>query len=157
MKKSAGILVFRKKGTELNFFLVHPGGPFWKNKQEGSWSIPKGEYTDEDPLEAARREFLEETGQVIEGEFILLDPVRQKGGKLVTAFAVEGAVNADNIRSNTFKMEWPYKSGNWQSFPEIDDAGWFDLTAARKLINPSQAMLLDDLLSKLEQLAGKKE
>ena len=143
-------MVFRRTGDEPEFFLVHPGGPFWKNKFKGSWSIPKGEFTDEEPLEAARREFTEETGQAPEGTFIPLDPVRQKGGKQVYAFAVEGNIDAENIRSNTFELEWPYKSGRMQVFPEVDKAGWFKAAEARIRIIPSQSALIDDLLNKLE-------
>jgi predicted NUDIX family NTP pyrophosphohydrolase len=149
MKKSAGILVYRNN-SQPEFFLVHPGGPFWKNKHEGAWSIPKGEFSDEDALAAARREFEEETGQSIDGDFIALNPIKQKGGKLVYAFAVAGKVDESKIVSNTFKLEWPYKSGKWISVPEIDKAGWFDFDEAKKLINPSQSVLLDELLDRLK-------
>src|SRR5215213_3631339 len=112
MNKSAGILLFRRNKQNIEFFLVHPGGPFWAKKDAGAWSIPKGEYNDnEDALAAAKREFEEETGQSIAGDFIELKPLKQKGGKIVQAYAVEGDVDADNIRSNTFEMEWPPKSG----------------------------------------------
>ena len=114
MRKSAGLLVFRRRDSGIEFFLVHPGGPFWKNKDIGAWSIPKGEFTDEEePLTAARREFGEETGQTVDGKFIALNPVKQKAGKLIYAWAVEGDVDADAIVSNAFKQEWPYKSGKW--------------------------------------------
>ena len=148
MKKSAGILVYRYQSS-LEFFLVHPGGPFWKNKNEGAWSIPKGEFTDEDPLEAARREFEEETGQAIDGNFLPLNPIKQKSGKMVYAFAVAGDIRETSIRSNTFEIEWPPRSGKKVRVPEVDKAGWFAYEQAKKLINPSQAALLDDLLNKI--------
>ena len=148
MKKSAGILVYRQRSSP-EFFLVHPGGPFWKNKNEGAWTIPKGEFTDEDPLVAARREFEEETGQVIDGNFTALNPVKQKGGKMVFAYAVAGDVDENNIRSNSFQMEWPPRSGKWIEVPEVDRAGWFTIDEARKLINPAQSVLLDDLVNRL--------
>jgi len=150
MKKSAGILVYRKDSA-FEFFLVHPGGPFWKNKNEGAWSIPKGEFTDEDPLAAALREFEEETGQPIAGDFIPLNPIKQKGGKLVYAFGVAGNIDENKIHSNTFEIEWPPRSGKQITIPEIDRAGWFGLEEARKLINPSQAAFLDDLLKILDE------
>ena len=149
MRKSAGILVFRKGTAGIEFFLVHPGGPFWKGKEKGAWSIPKGEFSDEEPLAAAKREFEEETGQQIDGTFIELKTVRQKAGKMVYAWAVEAEVNADHIVSNTFRQEWPYKSGKWQSYPEVDKAAWFSAEEAIEKINPAQAALIDDLLGKL--------
>src|SRR5437868_879860 len=131
-KQSAGILVYRKANNVLQVFLVHPGGPFWKNKDEGAWSVPKGEYeSDEDPLEAARREFYEETGHYIDGTFIQLNPVRLKSGKIVNAWAVEGDIDHANIKSNLFEIEWPPKSGRMQSFPEVDRAGWFTIDEAK--------------------------
>ena len=151
MKKSAGILVFRKKVNHLEFFLLHPGGPFWKGKDQGAWSIPKGEFEEEEPLLAARREFEEETGSSVSGDFIELEVIQQKGGKLVFAWAVEGNIDPASIVSNQYQQEWPYKSGKWQSFPEVDKAGWFDEKTARRLINPAQTMFLDDLLKKLKQ------
>ena len=149
MKKSAGIMLFRKNGTQLEVFLVHPGGPFWKNKDAGSWSIPKGEFTDEEPLSAALREFKEETGQELTGKPIKLTPIRQNGGKWVYAWGVEGNIDAEKIISNSFQMEWPYKSGKWQIFPEVDKAGWFNIQMARIKINSGQATLLDDLVSRV--------
>src|SRR5215212_7662130 len=123
MNKSAGILLFRRINKQIEFFLVHPGGPFWAKKDLGAWSIPKGEYTDgEEPLQAACREFEEETGQAVTGDFIELKPLRQKSGKIVQAWAVEGDMDADNIRSNMFEMEWPPGSGKKKSFPEVDKA-----------------------------------
>jgi predicted NUDIX family NTP pyrophosphohydrolase len=152
MRKSAGLLVYRKKDKSLEVFLVHPGGPFWKGKEIGAWSIPKGEFQDgEDPLLAAQREFLEETGQVVNGNFMELKAIQQKAGKLVYAWAVEGEADADNIVSNTFRQEYPYKSGKWITVPEVDKAAWFGLEEAREKLNPAQAALLDDLLSKLIQ------
>ena len=146
MKKSAGILLFKKVKGNLVVFLVHPGGPFWKNKDEGAWSIPKGEFAnEEEPLLAAQREFEEETGQKITGDFVELKPVKLKSGKMVYAWAVKGDVDADHIVSNTFKVEWPYKSGRWQTYPEVDKAAWLTLDEARKKINMAQTALLDEL------------
>ena len=149
MKQSAGILVYRTKTRGLEFFLVHPGGPFWKKKEMGAWSIPKGEFTDEDPLAAARREFEEETGQPVDGNFLSLNPVKQKSGKLVYAFAVEADIDETKIISNSFQLEWPHKSGKWIIVPEVDKAGWFTMEDAKKLINPSQMTLLEELQEKL--------
>src|SRR5690349_5011868 len=112
MRKSAGILLYRVRNKALEVFLVHPGGPFWKGKETGAWSIPKGEFTEEEePLAAARREFQEETGNTVEGKFVELTPVVQKAGKMVYAWAVEGDIDPDTIISNTYRQEWPYKSG----------------------------------------------
>jgi predicted NUDIX family NTP pyrophosphohydrolase len=145
-RKSAGILLYRYIDKALEVFLVHPGGPFWKGKDAGAWSIPKGEFTEEDPLAAAIREFREETGFSLDGkDFIPLTTIQQKGGKLVLAWAIEGNIDADAIQSNTFKQEWPYKSGKWHSFPEVDKGAWFDMPTARQKINPAQAALLEDL------------
>ena len=150
MKKSAGILLFRKNDNHLEVFLIHPGGPFWKNREMGAWSIPKGEFADgEEPLAAAQREFKEETGQKVSGDFLELKTIEQKSGKLVYAWAVEGDIDASRIVSNTFKQEWPYKSGKWQTYPEVDKAGWFSMEEARKLINQAQVALLEDLVDKL--------
>jgi predicted NUDIX family NTP pyrophosphohydrolase len=152
MRKSAGLLVYRKKAKGVDVFLVHPGGPFWKGKEAGAWSIPKGEFADgEDPLLTAKREFREETGQDVDGHFLPLEPVKQKGGKLVFAWAVEGNPDAENIVSNTFRQEYPYKSGKWITIPEVDKAAWFGVAEAREMINPAQAAFLDDLQQKLEQ------
>lgn len=149
MRTSAGILLYRIK-ERLEVFLVHPGGPYWKGKEEGAWSLPKGEFSDgEDPLQAAIREFAEETGHQVTGAFRALKPVRQKAGKMVYAWAVEGEIEADAITSNSFRQEYPYKSGKWITVPEVDKAGWFSLDEARKLINPAQSALLDDLRQKL--------
>jgi predicted NUDIX family NTP pyrophosphohydrolase len=150
MKKSAGILVFRLTNGKPQFFLVHPGGPFWKNKDEGAWSIPKGEFADdEDPLVAAKREFEEETGIRCGGKFIELAPVKQKSGKLVFAWALEMDIDPGSVKSNLFSVEWPPKTGKMQEFPEIDKGGWFDLNDAKQKINASQAYFLDQLVTKL--------
>lgn len=149
-KQSAGILLYRLAGDELQVFLVHPGGPFFKNKDDGSWSIPKGEFAeDEDSLDAGRREFLEETGQTIDGDFIRLTPIQQKGGKTVYAWAVEGDIDHESIVSNLFEIEWPPRSGRKQTFPEIDRAGWFDLETAKKKINTAQVDIVNELQSKV--------
>jgi predicted NUDIX family NTP pyrophosphohydrolase len=144
-KHSAGILPFRKRDDRLEVFLAHPGGPYWKNKDEGAWMIIKGEFDDEDPLEAAKREFREETGFELKGPFKALEPVKQSGGKVVHAFAAEQNLDTKAIESNTFEMEWPPKSGKKQSFPEIDRAAWFGLDEARVKMLKSQRPLLDQL------------
>ena len=127
MKTSAGILAYKLENDGLQVFLVHPGGPFWKNKDAESWSIPKGEYTDETPLEAAVREFNEETGIPAIGPFIALSPVKMKSGKVISAWASRQDIDPDTIHSNLFEMEWPPKSGKLQSFPEIDRGEWLKL------------------------------
>ncbi|CAN5537926.1 NUDIX domain-containing protein [soil metagenome] len=145
-KQSAGILLFRKNDNQLQVFLVHPGGPFFRNKDTGVWSIPKGEFLDdEDTLTAAKREFKEETGQLIDGEFMPLSPVKLKSGKTVHAWAVEGDIDHKTAVSNLFEMEWPPKSGSIKSFPEIDRAGWFGLTEAKAKINAGQLGLIGEL------------
>jgi len=145
-KTSAGLLLYRRSGLIFEVFLVHPGGPFWARKDEGAWSIPKGEIEPgEDPLARARREFAEETGFAVAGEFRPLAPVRQAGGKVVHAWAVVGDADAAAIRSNRFSMEWPPRSGRSQEFPEIDRAAWFDLETARQKLNPAQRSLIDAL------------
>jgi predicted NUDIX family NTP pyrophosphohydrolase len=146
-KQSAGILLYRKINSQLQVFLVHPGGPFFKNKDLGSWSIPKGEFLDdEDALTAAKREFEEETGQRIDGNFTALNPVSLKSGKKIYAWAIEGDMNHEIIVSNLFEMEWPPKSGKKQSFPEIDRAGWFDVETAKLKINVGQVGLIEGLV-----------
>ncbi|MBE9666296.1 NUDIX domain-containing protein [Mucilaginibacter boryungensis] len=146
-KQSAGILAYRIRNKALQVFLVHPGGPFWKNKDEGAWSVPKGEFADdEDALVAAKREFLEETGQTIDGEFIELKPVRLKSGKTVHTWAVEAEVDETNIVSNTFPFEWPPKSGKMIEIPEIDKGEWFDVPMAKQKINQAQTVMIDELM-----------
>ena len=148
--KSAGIIAYRKRRT-LEVLLVHPGGPFWRNKDLGAWSIPKGEYADEEAADvAARREFAEELGLELSEPLTALGQVKQRGGKLVTAFAVELDLDPRSIRSNSFEMEWPPRSGKRQVFPEVDRAEWFTLEEARERINAGQRPLLD----RLAQLAG---
>ena len=126
-------------------FLVHPGGPFWAKKDAGAWSIPKGEFETEQPLVAAMREFEEETGLKISGDFIELKPVKQKGGKIVYAWAVEADFDASDIQSNMFKLEWPPKSGVMRDYPEVDRAGWFDLETAKLKMLASQTGLIEQL------------
>jgi len=145
-KQSAGILLYRIKDKKLEVFLVHPGGPFWKNKDIGAWTIPKGEFEeDEAPLDAAVREFREETGHALPGPFRALTPVKQKAGKKVLAWATAGELDPATIVSNTFEMEWPPKSGRMASFPEVNKGGWFDTETARQVINAAQAALLEEL------------
>ena len=151
-KKSAGLLMFRRGGGGVEVFLVHPGGPFWTRKDEGAWSIPKGEYNPgEDPFETARREFQEETGFQAGGDFIPLTPRKQPTGKIVSAWAFEGDGDASAIKSNTFSMEWPPRSGKQQEFPEVDRAGWFTIPAAKEKILKGQAFFLDELTEILEK------
>lgn len=145
-KQSAGILLYKFISNDLMVFLVHPGGPFFKNKDAGAWSIPKGEFlNDEDPLLAARREFEEETGQAIDGEFIPLDPIKLKSGKLIYSWTLRGDVDHETIVSNTFEIEWPPGSGKQQVFPEVDRAGWFTVQDAEVKLNPAQVPLVHQL------------
>jgi len=147
--KSAGILAFRVNAKKLEVLLVHPGGPFWRNKDLGAWSIPKGEYgPGEEAQTAARREFHEELGIEVTETLLPLGDVRQKGGKVVTAFAVEVDIDVDTIQSNTFELEWPPRSGRRQTFPEVDRAAWFDLATAGVKINEAQRTLLDRLVAR---------
>jgi predicted NUDIX family NTP pyrophosphohydrolase len=140
--------MYRQTGPRLEVLLVHPGGPFWRNKDGGVWSIPKGEIAEgEDAAVAARREFLEETGCDLSGPLEPLGDIRQRGGKRVTAFAVAGDLDVSAIRSNTFEIEWPPKGGKMQTFPEIDRAAWFDLPTAHLKILESQRLLLDRLVN----------
>ena len=150
-KRSAGILLYRVPAGELEVLLVHPGGPFWARKDQGAWSIPKGEYeAGEDPRAGATREFEEELGAPLPAdELIDLGTVKQRGGKVVTAFAAEGDLDPAAVRSNTFEMEWPPRSGRLREFPEVDRAGWFDPAAAREKLVPAQAELVDRLLGRL--------
>jgi predicted NUDIX family NTP pyrophosphohydrolase len=148
-KQSAGILLYRFNNDQLQVFLVHPGGPFFRNKDDGNWSIPKGEFLDdEDALDAAKREFLEETGQLIDGKFIPLESIIQKSGKKVYAWAVEGDIDHESITSNLFELEWPPRSGKKQTFPEIDRAGWFNIDDAKMKINAAQFGLIKELENK---------
>lgn len=143
---SAGILLYRRGARGLEVFLIHMGGPFWTRKDAGAWSIPKGLIgAEEEPLQAARREFREETGSEVDGEFLSLTPVRQAGGKIVHAWAVEGEIDADAIVSNTFTVEWPAGSGRRRAFPEADRAAWFSLEEAGEKIIAGQRGLLVEL------------
>ena len=147
-RESAGLVVYRWRGSRLEVLLVHPGGPFWARKDQGAWSIPKGEIEPgEAPLARAQQELREETGFAVAGPFVALAPVRQPGGKIVHAFAVAGDGDAGTIVSSRFTMEWPPRSGRFQSFPEVDRAGWFELPAAREKILSGQRGLLDQLLA----------
>lgn len=149
MKTSAGILLFKKENDSLYYFLVHPGGPFWKNKDLGAWSIPKGEILPgEDLLERALTEFKEETGKTKEGKFIKLSPVKQKGGKTVYAWALQGDMDTSDLYSNTFSLEWPPKSGKITEVPEVDRWEWFSSEEAQQRINPAQK----DFITELESL-----
>lgn len=149
-KQSAGLLLYRKRQGQWEFLLAHPGGPFWKNKDQGAWTIPKGELRPgEDPFEAARRECLEELGLKLEGNFIQLTPIKQKGGKTVHAWAVESDWDPALLQSNSFSLEWPPRSGKQQQFPEVDRAQFFNLETARGKISPAQAPLLEELAAKL--------
>lgn len=151
-KQSTGILLYRKVNAQLQVFLVHPGGPFFKNKDAGAWSIPKGEFDDdEDALLAAKREFLEETGQPVEGDFIKLSPIKLKSGKTVHAWAIEGDIDHNTIVSNLFEMEWPPRSGKTASFPEVDRASWFGLDEACVKVNAAQVGLIEELRRLLQQ------
>ncbi len=145
-KLSAGLLLYRRRQAALEVLLVHPGGPFWAKKDEGAWTIPKGEAAaGEELLACAKREFAEETGLAASGSFTPLAPVRQAGGKRVHAWAVEGELDPAAVRSNSFSLEWPPRSGRMRDFPEIDRAQWFELAEARRKINPGQLPLLDAL------------
>jgi predicted NUDIX family NTP pyrophosphohydrolase len=150
-KRSAGILLYRTAAGAPEVLLVHPGGPYWARKDAGAWSIPKGEYEEgEDPQACALREFEEETGTALPpGELIELGDVKQKAGKVVTAWAAEGDLDADAVRSNTFTMEWPPRSGRTAEFPEIDRAGWFEIEPAREKLVAAQTEFLDRLLERL--------
>jgi predicted NUDIX family NTP pyrophosphohydrolase len=154
-KQSAGLLLFRGTVADVEVLLVHPGGPFWAKKDDGSWSIPKGEFAeDEDPLAAAKREFQEETGAPAAGEFTPLAPLRQPGGKLVFAWAVRADFDPSRRKSNLFSMQWPPRSGRQQEFPEVDRAAWFGVESARRKILKGQAGFLDQLLERIHSAAG---
>jgi predicted NUDIX family NTP pyrophosphohydrolase len=149
-RESAGLLLFRRAAGGVEVFLAHPGGPFWKHRDAGAWSIPKGEVGEgEDPLACARREFEEETGIRPGGPFLPLGDVRQKAGKRVRAWAWEGDADPALVASNEVRTEWPRGSGRWLTFPEVDRCAWFDAAAAREKINPAQAELIDRLLAAL--------
>jgi predicted NUDIX family NTP pyrophosphohydrolase len=155
-KTSAGMLLYRRGPSgagptgDVEILLVHPGGPFWVRKDEGAWTIPKGELGPaEDPLETAKRELFEETGLTVEGVAMALTPVRQAGGKTVHAFAVEQDFDVTTLRSNTFELEWPPRSGVKRSYPEVDRASWFTPEAARVKLLPGQVPLVDELLARL--------
>ena len=150
-KKSAGVLLYRHLADDVQVFLVHPGGPFWAKKDDGAWSIPKGEFAEgEDALEAAKREFREETGFEIDDRLEALESVRQPGGKIVHAWSVEHDIDASAMRSNTFSLEWPPRSGKIQEFPEVDRGAWFELAAARRKILKGQVSLLEQLEQKIK-------
>lgn len=150
-RTSAGILLFQRRDDGLIVLLAHPGGPFWRNRDDGAWSIPKGEIAGDETAEAtARREFTEETGVAPQGELLPLGMVRQRGGKQVEAFALEGNFDVDTLRSNDFEMEWPPRSGTMARFPEIDRVAWFSLPDARRKILSGQV----DLLDRLQALHG---
>ena len=149
-KKSAGLLLFRHRGSDIEILLAHPGGPFWAKKDDGAWSIPKGIVDDhEDPLVAAVRECHEELGISVSGDFHALAPLKQPGGKVVLAWAVEADFDPRTLKSNTFEMEWPPRSGRRQEFPKIDQAAWFSPPAARLKILKGQAPFIDQLLALL--------
>lgn len=142
--------MYRFSGEDVEIFLVHPGGPFWAKKDLASWSIPKGEFSnEEDPLEAARREFEEETGFPVNGKFTSLEMLKQPSGKIIHAWALECDCDATKIKSNTFSLEWPPKSGKQQEFPEIDKADWFNTEIAKVKLHRGQVELVDRLLKKL--------
>jgi len=145
-KKSAGILLYRRVNTAPEVLLVHPGGPFWKNKDIGAWSVPKGEFADdEQPLIAAVREFKEELGIDVSGDFIELIPQKQKSGKIVYTWALEQDTDVDDIVSNTFELEWPPRSGKMIEIPEVDRAGWFSMNEAKLKIIPGQIPIIENL------------
>jgi predicted NUDIX family NTP pyrophosphohydrolase len=145
-KMSAGIVMYRFREAGVEVLLVHPGGPFWHNKDEGAWSIPKGEYVEgEEPFEVAKREFKEETGCEADGKFTALSPIKQPHGKIITAWALEGDCDAGRIKSNTFRMEWPPRSGRQVEFPEVDKAGWFSVPVAKKKLLRGQTGFIEQL------------
>jgi predicted NUDIX family NTP pyrophosphohydrolase len=146
-KRSAGLLMYRRRNDELEVFLVHPGGPYWAKKDVGAWSIPKGEYTEEEQaIDAAKREFEEETGFAVEGELLDIGQVKQPGGKIVSAWAFEGDCDPASLRSNTFSMEWPRRSGQQREFPEVDRGSWYSVAGAREKLMTGQLAFLDRLV-----------
>lgn len=145
-KQSAGLLLFRVVAGNLEVLLVHPGGPFWAKKDDGSWSIPKGELREgEDPFEAAIREFKEELGSSVTGKAIPLKPLRQPSGKIIFAWGVNGDFDTTTLKSNTFTMEWPTQSGQQREFPEVDRAAWFEIEEAKRKIHQGQVPLIEEL------------
>lgn len=149
--RSAGILLYRRRDGKLELLLAHPGGPYWRNRDEGAWTLPKGEIRQgEGPLEAARREFAEELGVEAGGAALPLGEVRQRGGKRVSAWAVAGDLDPEGIRSNTFTLEWPPRSGRCREFPEIDRVAWFSPLRAREKIKPAQRAFVDRLVGRLD-------
>ena len=149
-KRSAGIVLYRRRLGAIEILLVHPGGPYWEHRDDAAWSIPKGEYeVDEEPLAAARREFEEETGIPATGNFIELGELRQPGGKVVSAWAFEGDCDPKDLRSNTFTLEWPPKSGRQMEFPEVDRGSWYSVEEARRRLTPGQIIFVDRLLQKV--------
>jgi predicted NUDIX family NTP pyrophosphohydrolase len=154
MKRSAGLLLFRLRRSGPEFFLVHPGGPFWAKKDEGAWSIPKGVYEqDEAPLEAAKREFGEETGLSVDGNFVSLGEFKQPGGKLVSAWLVESDCDPYALKSNLFSMEWPPRSGKMAEFPEVDRADWFSPEEALRKILRGQVSIVETALERLQRVS----
>lgn len=153
-KESAGLLLYRRRGVAVEVLIVHPGGPFWANKDDGAWSIPKGEINSarETREAAARREFHEETGYAPTTSLLPLNPVKLKSGKVVHAFACEGEFDPARLVSNTFEMEWPRGSGRTQSFPEVDQARWCDPDTARRKLNPAQSAFVDELVRRLAEI-----
>jgi len=151
MKQSAGILVYRRKGAAIEVLIVHPGGPFWAKKDKGAWSVPKGEFEEgEEGQVAAKREFREELGHPVpEGEYVELGTVKNKSGKVIHAWAVEGDLDVSIVKSNTFQMEWPPKSGQQQDFQEVDKAGWFSPEKAMEKLNQAQVPLVERLTEEL--------
>ena len=153
--RSAGLLLFRETLEGVEVLLVHPGGPYWVKKDAGAWSIPKGEIAeDEEPLAAAKREFEEETGRAVDGDFLQLEPVRQAGGKVVLAWVVRADFDPSALKSNEFSMEWPPRSGQRQRFPEVDKAVWFGIEVAKEKILKGQAPLLEQLLARMKDRAN---
>lgn len=145
-KLSAGVLLYRVRRGEVEVFLVHPGGPYWARKDDGAWSIPKGEYDEgDDTFATAKREFCEETGSEVAGLFRALSPLTQPSGKVVSAWAVEGDLDAATVKSNTFSLEWPPHSGKRQEFPEVDRGEWFDMLTAQTKLQSGQRGFLDQL------------
>lgn len=154
-KQSAGILVYRLRHSVLEVLLVHPGGPYWKSKDAGAWSVPKGNLEEgEDALQTAKRELQEETGCCIEGDFMPLTSLKQPGGKLVHVWAVEGDFDVQRFKSNSFRLEWPPKSGQYEDFPEVDRAGWFTIPEAIEKLLRGQRGFLEELLLGIDERPG---